>query len=132
MVSGRYKIFQTVESLEEAIDSYFADADVKSEMRNEKYPVYSMSGLALYLDMSRQTLINYGKDEIFFDTIRKAKSRVENCVEDRMISGQGNAAGLIFNAKNNFDWTDKIVQERSGEQRIIVSSDKEKELLESV
>ena len=66
-----------------------------------------MSGLAYYLKIDRQTLINYSKKEEFFGTIKDAKDRVLMNTEERLQTFQQPTAGIIFALKNNYDWTDK-------------------------
>ena len=56
--------------------------------------------------MSRQDLINYSNKEEFFDTIKKAKLKVENYLEKRLIK-DSSCTGIIFNLKNNYGWKDK-------------------------
>lgn len=134
---GRPLLFKTVEQLQHAIDAYFAECDphmvektewvqardasgkllndehglhylveVTHKVMTERVP-YTVSGLALALGTSRQTLVNYEERDRFFDTIKKAKLRVEEQVEQSMLKSNGVVAGVIFNAKNNFDWKDK-------------------------
>ena len=55
----------------------------------------------------RQSLINYaGYSKEFLAIVKKAKQKVENYIEERLMLGH-NVAGLIFNLKNNFGWVDK-------------------------
>ena len=49
---GRPKIFNDVKEVEEKINAYFNYCE-------EKEKPYTMSGLAYYLGISRQTLVNY-------------------------------------------------------------------------
>lgn len=95
---GRPLKFDSLELLQLKIDDYFAWAD------NNKRP-YTITGLALFLDTSRETLMNYEAKEQYFDTIKRAKLRVENYAEERVYSGQM-VAGPIFVLKN-FGWKDK-------------------------
>lgn len=104
--TGRPPAFKTVEELQELIDAYFIKQDQLAEERKEEYPVYTMSGLAYSIGVDRRTIINYSAKEEFFPTIKKARDKVEQCIEERMVAGKGNATGLIFNAKNNFGWQD--------------------------
>jgi hypothetical protein len=97
---GRPKLFKTPEELEEKINTYFY------QCKEEERP-YTMSGLAFALGIDRKTLINYGKDEEFFHTIKKARDFVEQYVEERLLTQSGVTTGVIFNLKNNFDWKDK-------------------------
>lgn len=102
MPIGRPLKFATVEILQEKIDKYFADTP-----RDE----WTITGLALELDTSRQTLLEYEgevegreKDDNFADAIKKAKLMVENGYEiDLKKSGR---SGTIF-ALKNFGWKDK-------------------------
>lgn len=114
---GRPPIFTTVEELESKIDEYFAYCNnrirqvysAKSEGVIEVLDPapYTMSGLAVFLGMDRRSLLNYSKNEKFFPTIKAARDKVEADVEERMNDKQTFTPGLIFNAKNNFDWKDK-------------------------
>lgn len=95
MPAGRPLKFETVEVIQPLIDKYFADTP-KEE--------WTITGLALALDTSRKTLVEYeGKDE-FSNAVKKAKEMVENSYEiDLKRSGR---SGTIF-ALKNFDWKDK-------------------------
>ncbi len=97
---GRPLKFQSVQELEKKIDAYFKKCD------KDKKP-YTITGLALALDTSRETLVNYEDREEFFDTIKRAKLRCENYLEEGMITNRLNPTACIFNAKNNYGWRDK-------------------------
>lgn len=99
--------FKSVEELQKAIDAYFADCD-------ERGAPYTVTGLALACDLTRQGLINYEKKDQFVDTIKKAKMKVENSIEEKLMIGGNSTAGCIFNLKNNYGWKDKSEQELSG------------------
>jgi hypothetical protein len=73
---------------------------------------YTITGLALYLDTSRETLLDYQQREPFSDAIKKAKNKVHSFVERLLL--ESNPTGPIFNLKNNFDWHDKTETEHSG------------------
>lgn len=96
---GRPPKYTEVEEMQKKIDKYFEDCKLNNRP-------YTITGLGLALDMSRQDLINYSKKEKFFDTIKKAKMRVENYLEERLIN-DSSATGIIFNLKNNYGWKDK-------------------------
>jgi len=96
---GRPLKYGTVEELERAIDEYFCECDMLKEP-------YTITGLALALDVDRRTLTNYSNKEEFFPTIKKAKLKVENYLEKRLIKDTS-TTGIIFNLKNNFEWKDK-------------------------
>ena len=62
------------------------------------------SGLAAYIGIDRTSLINYGKRDEFFDTIKNVRAKLQDFYEERMI--ENGHAGNIFAAKN-FGFTDK-------------------------
>ncbi len=87
--------FKTPKELENAIEAYF-ETTPKDE--------WTITGLALALDTTRQTLINYEEKDKFLDTIKRAKLKIENGYEiDLKKHGR---SGTIF-ALKNFDWSDK-------------------------
>ena len=73
----------------------------------KEFKPYTISGLCLYIDMTRETLSQYEKQEQFSDTIKKAKQRIENWVEENSLIGNINPTTSIFNLKNNFGWKDR-------------------------
>lgn len=104
---GRPLAFETVEQLERAVDLYF-ETDAFIEIGGEtptKMYAPTMSGLALSLGVDRKTITNYANKDEFFPAIKKARSRVEVALEQRLYGN--NVTGVIFNLKNNFDWCDK-------------------------
>ena len=107
MKVGRPLKFTTLKKLEKKINYYF-----KHTPKDE----WTITGLALALDTSRQTLLEYegevdgreAKSKDFVDTIKKAKLMIENGYEiDLKKSGR---SGTIF-ALKNFDWKDKTETE---------------------
>lgn len=132
---GRPLLFKDATELQAKIDAYFAECDPHLidttewvESRDSKGKLnkdenglnflievhhkvitpqipYSVTGLALALGTNRETLINYEEREEFFDTIKKAKLKIENYLELQL---QGTSpTGTIFNLKNNYGWKDK-------------------------
>ena len=116
---GRPLKFETVEILQEKIDAYFSDCEIN------EIPL-TITGLALALDTDRQTLMNYELRDEFFDTIKRAKLKIENAYEIRNIN-RGNG-GDIF-ALKNFNWTDRqevvstVKVEKSAVNELIASID---------
>lgn len=104
--AGRPKKYTEVELMKQKIDLYFKKCDNKNEP-------YTVTGLCLALDITRETLNQYLKDEQFSDTIKKAKLKVENYLEKHLII-DSSTTGIIFNLKNNFGWTDKQELKHSG------------------
>ncbi|MET4003868.1 hypothetical protein ABIB48_002606 [Arthrobacter sp. UYCu511] len=126
---GRPLKYQTKDELEVAIDSYFNTQDPHIEERlvesgttekgesiftmrkimTEQKP-YLVSGLAIHLGVTRQTLLNYREREDFFDSIARALGRCEAYAESQLYGSH--ARGAIFNLQNNYkgefqDWSDK-------------------------
>jgi hypothetical protein len=99
MGAGRPLKFKDKQELEDKISKYFSDT---------KREEWTITGLAIALDTSRETLCNYEDKEEYFDTIKKAKDFVEYSYEiDLKKSGR---TGTIF-ALKNFNWKDKTEQE---------------------
>lgn len=96
MPAGRPLKFQSPEALQAQVDAYFAE-----RLASDK-PI-SITGLALALDTTRETLCNYGERDEFTDTVRRAKMFVEQFYEERLPFA--NATGPIF-ALKNFGWKD--------------------------
>lgn len=103
---GRPPKYKAKEEMQKKIDMYFAKCD-------EEHQPYTVTGLAMALDMDRRSLLNYGEKEEFFPTIKKAKMKVEEYLERRLIR-DSSVTGIIFNLKNNYDWRDKQEIEHSG------------------
>jgi hypothetical protein len=97
---------------------YSAEPVLKTRKVLTKQRPYTISGLALALNTTRETLLDYQAKKTYSDTIKAAKARCEAYVEERLFDS--NAAGVIFNLKNNYQWVDK--QEVDGEQKIIVET----------
>lgn len=107
---GRPPKYKTKEEIQEKIDEYFKRCD-------DEHEPYTVTGLALALDIDRRTLLNYSDKDEFFPTIKKAKLRVENYLEKRLIK-DSSTTGIIFNLKNNYDWRDKQEIEHSGKLKL--------------
>lgn len=95
MSAGRPLKFKSAGELQKKIDEYFT-------LTPEG--VRTITGLAVHLDTSRETLCNYENRDEFFDTIKKGKDRVEMDYELSLRKRGG--SGDIFGLKN-FGWRDK-------------------------
>lgn len=102
--NGRAFLYDDPLVLKERIEDYFV------VMKEENRPP-TMSGLAVHLNISRSTLINYEKhypsNKDLFHAIKFARARVESSLDEKIVSGMP-ATGLIFNLKNNFGWKDQM------------------------
>jgi hypothetical protein len=97
---GRPLTFKTVAELESKINEYFKAHAFKND-------VPTITGLAVYLDVDRRTLYNYGEKDEFFPAIKRALSKCEAAIEQRAMLGGLNATMAIFSLKNNYGWVDK-------------------------
>ena len=93
--------YKTQEQFQKVIDKYFSDCDKKDKP-------YTMSGLALALDIDRSTLVRYGEKDLFASQVKKAKQKVEQQLEENALLGKGNSTFTIFNLKNNYNWRDNV------------------------
>ncbi len=114
-------MYETPEEMQKVIDKYFEDCngeyvvidgyvatDKNGDPIKTKERPLTITGLALALGFSgRQALLNYeGKPE-FMDTIKRAKSRIEQYAEERLFDKDG-VNGAKFNLSNNFKgWSEK-------------------------
>jgi hypothetical protein len=123
---GRPPLYNSPKELQTAIDEYFkteAYVDlglVKNKKgkstRVQRY-VPTITGLVVFLGFSsRDTFYEYEKKPEFTDTIKKARTRIEQAYE-RLLHG-ANCTGAIF-ALKNFGWQDKTEHELSGEIKFV-------------
>jgi len=104
---ARPRKYETVEQLESAIEAYFEDAE------SREVP-YTVEGLAVACGVDRRTILNYEKTDEFFPTIKEAKDKVLQHLQEYAIKGKYNSAMTIFNLKNNYGFVDKKEVETSG------------------
>lgn len=118
--SGRSKNWETREELQKDIDKYFEECNSRKvkvydkkqqEVVEIERPIpYTIEGLCDVLECDRMTLLNYEKQkgyEEFFDTIKKAKNKIQRNKVERGLDGESNPAVTIFDLKNNHDYKDK-------------------------
>tara|TARA_R110000803_G_scaffold135799_3_gene202733 strand:+ start:3321 stop:3812 length:492 start_codon:yes stop_codon:yes gene_type:complete len=121
---GRPVKWKTSAEMQVAIDNYFESVKLRKKHQDsddltlalltekeqaiydiQEYSKPTVTGLAIALDLTRKGLLDYEIKGEFCDTVKKAKARVEEYIEQHMY-GQS-VAGGIFNLKNNFGWVDK-------------------------
>jgi len=120
---GRPLKFKSAKELQQKIDEYFESCfeEVWTQDEDGKWlPVldrngnvikrqirpFTITGLALALETTRETLLDYEDRDEFSYTIKAAKQRIENFTEEQLFTNR-NTTGVIFNLKNNYGWTDK-------------------------
>ena len=91
--------YKSEEELSKGIEEYFEDCKKREKP-------YTMSGLAVWLGITRQTLVNYSHKDKFFPLIKKAKERVQAQIEENAIDGTFNTTFAIFSLKANYKWDD--------------------------
>lgn len=118
--SGKPKQWDTSEDLQKDIDKYFKECNERivevydkkqQEVIKIKKPIpYTIEGLCDVLECCRDTLLNYEKQkgyEEYFDTIKKAKNKIQRNKVERGLDGESNPAVTIFDLKNNHNYKDK-------------------------
>lgn len=81
----------------------------------------SVIDLCLFLNISRQTLLNYETDEKYLDTITRARGRIEGC-KARMLHTAKNVQGVMFDLECNHKWQRqvKVDLDANGKQNLNV------------
>ena len=140
--SGKPKMWESVEDLQKDIDAYFEWCDENPMQQvhssqidpNTKKPLlydvsrpYTIEGLCTFLKCTRDTLLNYQKEEgyeEFFDAIKEAKNKIQQNKVERGLTGNAPAALTIFDLKNNHGYKDKQeVEQTIKEQPPIFGAD---------
>ena len=135
---GRPLKFKTVEELQTKIDEYFKSCwrqkldmfgnpifikNAKGKKTDqavfEQFRPYTITGLAVALDTTRETLLDYEDKKRFSYTIKKAKEICQQYAEDYLFVGK-NPTGAIFNLKNNYGWADKTETDHTSKGKQIV------------
>lgn len=99
--TGRPEKFLDPKELEKKGMEYIDDC------RTNKKPI-TITGLCLWLDTTRDTLLDYQRKEQFSDTIKRLKLYAENYAEEYLYNPNGRAVvGAIF-ALKNFGWSDRL------------------------
>ena len=114
-MAGRPPIYSNVEDMERDIKTYFKNCDSTGRP-------YTVAGLALALDMTTDTLMNYQKTDQFFGTVKKAKQKCEAQMIERALNGEQNSTMSIFLAKANYNYVDQPKQDTQ-EHRVIIEID---------
>ena len=134
--AGRPPKYKSREEMEEKIEAYFRKCEGKILKNDDGKPIFdknghpviigqkppTVTGLALALGFtSRQALLNYQAKKEFIDTITRAKTRIEEYVEERLFDKDG-AAGAKFSLINNFaGWSEKQLVETELKEKTTVT-----------
>lgn len=138
---GRPPKYKNREEIEQLIETYFKRCEGKPLvidgtpiMKNDGMPIIldrhppTITGLALALGFtSRQALLNYQGKKEFFDTITRAKSRIEMYTEERLFDKDG-VNGAKFSLINNFaNWREKQEITANVTEKSVVNIDLEED-----
>jgi hypothetical protein len=112
--AGRKLAFKSAEEVADKIQEYFDICKAGREetvvtprgevVKVNKQIPRTMSGLALHLGVTRQTILNYSAKDEFFGVITRAKQCCEDWVEQQLFDGNDRGAKLWL--INNADWHD--------------------------
>lgn len=133
---GRRPIYAEAEEMQRKIDAYFDDCAGEILKDGDGRPVLdkygnvitigtkppTVTGLALALGLkSRQALLNYqARNDLFNDTVTRAKSRVEQYAEERLFDRDG-VNGAKFSLSCNFGWkVPEAAKDEDGEETGVV------------
>ena len=81
----------------------------------EWFDIPTIGGLALYLNLDKVTLYNYGKIGKYGNEYKVVMEEALAIIEDRwakQLYQLGNTRGVIFNLSCNFGWTDDPAEQR--------------------
>jgi len=119
---ARPKLYDTEEEFEEVLNAYISDCeDNTREIYTKEGGVVTISapiplsieGLCHALQMTRQSLLNYTKDDKFFDIIKNVKRRILRNQVEMGLMGITDKTMTIFLLKNNHAYTDKTEVEQT-------------------
>ena len=90
---ARPKKYNTADELETVLEEYMANCRVPT-----------VEGMARALGITRQTLINYSKEDEFFGTISAYKAYINEFLMEGMLLNELHAQGTMFNLRNNYGY----------------------------
>jgi len=107
--TGRPRLYPEHKPFDDSVEGYFAlctDAQTRP----------TLSGLSYHLGFDdRETFSNYaGYGPDFSRTVKRAKLRIGDWLEQRLTDKATFTPGIIFDLKNNHGWKDVQAQEHSG------------------
>lgn len=104
---------KTKETEEIEVPDFEADMILETQKALSEAVPYTITGLALALDTTRETLLDYEERDEYSDTIKKAKLKCQFYAERHLFTAR-NSTGAIFNLKNNYHWKDSSEVKHSG------------------
>ena len=128
---GRPRVFKEPEEFHNKILDYFDWVDeenIRRKEEGEKFKPYTITSLCLYLGIWKEAFYEYAKRPEYANSYKMARNKIESQLEEGMLNGTFNTIGAIFNAKNNFGWTDKQEITVSKPDEVLTADDIKKTL----
>lgn len=99
---GRPRLYDDPIYFEERVEQYF------DECSKEVKPP-TVAGISYALGFAdKQSFSRYAEYEGFSLTVKRARLRIEAAKNEMLFSRDYATAGVIFDLKNNHDWSDKV------------------------
>lgn len=95
---GTFK-YDSAADLRAGIDAYFEDC-------RERNAPYTLSGLAFALNITVQTLRNYGKTDIFYNEVARAKARCQQYAHEAVYDKE-KSRGAQFDLSANYEMSER-------------------------
>lgn len=110
--AGRPPAWETPEAMEKAIQEFFdicdgkiGQDDIPPEKRHRR--PYTLSGLAVHLDVTRQLISRYNKKDGFCDILRRARAKCEAWLVENAIMENSSSNFTAFVLKNGHNFEEK-------------------------
>lgn len=114
---------KSAESFEKGCDAYFAMCDGENEGKMKK--PYTVSGLCLFLGISREELLKLAKHRTHSEICKKTALKIESFIEENALLGALANNPALYSLKYNFGWTDKPVQKSDDDKSVKIALDTE-------
>lgn len=133
MATGRPVLFDDRVAFQKAVDEYFEECDknlIKKQHVTGKGEIiiietpepYTMAGLAHHLGMSRETLNQYKKTDIFSDIISQAREKIHRANVTLALVGCHESRIAALNLASNFGYSTKNDVEATGEIKVLIQN----------
>lgn len=81
--------------------------EIRTKLQKVKGKPLTMSGLAKFLGVTRETIIRLSEDHRFYRVLNRAKTIIEEYAEKELFREKGQTGGVKFALQNNHGWKDK-------------------------
>ena len=120
---GRPPKYSSVDEIQPIINQYFD---------NPANMPFRVSGLCKALKMTRETLCEYEKKDVFSDIIKEAKLNIEDDLVFRGLTGESQSTFSIFILKNSFGYKDKSEVEATVRKGAPLTKEKAKKIIDEL